>query len=591
MLEIAHRDGRAREARWQPRENGPVVQTPNMVIPDVSGLERPAWTQVAVTREPRDAAVVELISAGTWFYADPEREAAAGAGELVVAAPQPGPTSQVQIVDVGSELAIFHDAGGWASNPRNLVPALIEAKTQATEGRLLWAPALGTPADYALWVYLGVDLFDASPLLLAAVRGQALTVDGPLSAEDAGRLLGDGEAWDEEQLRAHNLEAARRELLRIRHAIGAGQLRALVERRIYAAPGTVEILRRFDREHRYLEAATVRNRDGPLPCMTQESLWSPEVESFRRRFRDLYTPPASADVLVLLPCSQRKPYRLSKTHRHFQRALDDSGIRYRCHEVMVTSPLGLVPRELESVHPADAYDVPVTGHWNRDEEAIIREQVAALLDKHPYAHVVSHVDTHTHGILRDLLPDGTIHTAGIHRPSGIEACKALRNELRRIRADDRREGDFKLNVAVRRREDLQALCTYQFGPVAGAALAKDAKVRGKVPFQKLLGPEGQRGITTIDRGLLSLTLDGARIIAEHQTHRVFIPDFSPKKTSTLFAVGVERADPDVRTGDEVVIVHDGPDGIEVRGCGVAQMPGEAMGPLKRGGAVNLRHVT
>jgi hypothetical protein len=50
-------------------------------------------------------------------------------------------------------------------------------------------------------------------------------------------------------------------------------------------------------------------------------------------------------------------------------------------------------------------------------------------------------------------------------------------------------------------------------------------------------------------------------------------------------VGVEGADPDVREGDEVVVMHKD----EVRGVGVAKMSAESMTHLKRGVAVMLRH--
>ena len=92
-------------------------------------------------------------------------------------------------------------------------------------------------------------------------------------------------------------------------------------------------------------------------------------------------------------------------------------------------------------------------------------------------------------------------------------------------------------------------------------------------------------MTTMDRGILSLTLDGAQVLAMHETHRVFIGDFRPKGTSSLFAVGVESADADIRVGDEVAIMH----GEEVRACGVATMSSEEMTHMERGIAVALRH--
>ena len=69
------------------------------------------------------------------------------------------------------------------------------------------------------------------------------------------------------------------------------------------------------------------------------------------------------DVLILLPCSARKPYSSSRSHKAFRRAINHSS----AHEVVVTSPLGLVPRDLEEVWPAGHYDIPVTGDWTLDE--------------------------------------------------------------------------------------------------------------------------------------------------------------------------------------------------------------------------------
>ncbi|MGB0651610.1 MAG: DUF5591 domain-containing protein [Thermoplasmatota archaeon] len=396
MLEPLAADGRGRILEWTPREGGPSLRSPALLWTDVPSLPRPDGVDGVVTQRPTgDGKALEIVSGGTWFFED--QEAGNAAGDAVLRPLPPKPTTEVQVATTEGDdgLAVFHDAAGWASNPARLVPALIEARTQATEGRMLWAPGVGGPEDYALWAYLGIEVFDASPLQLAAVRGQALTVDGPVAAADAPALLdgaeGDVEAWDEARLLAFNLEAARRELRLVERAIRDGNLRELVERRVYRSARAVEVLRRFDREHAYLEAASPVAKAGEVACRTQESLWMPEVEQFRRRMArpDGYVPPASADVLVLLPCSARKPYRLSKSHRYFQRALDDSGIRYRCHEVMITSPLGIVPRELENVYPAANYDVPVTGRWSLDEEAVIRDQVAALLAKHDYKHVVA----------------------------------------------------------------------------------------------------------------------------------------------------------------------------------------------------------
>ncbi len=573
MIETAHRDGRARIVDWKPSDSHG-TRTPALIVPDTTHF--PATdADVALRAEPTGQGI-EIISNGTWFHS---RDAQA---PLLVQAPMPGPTSQVQVLDIGEDVAVWHDAVGWASNPKQAVAALIEARTQATMGRILWAPGIGNPASYALWTYLGIDLFDASVLQLAAIRGDVLTTDGALTIAQAEEILGG--TWDAERIWAHNLDCAHEELRRIRAAIRDGTLRALVERRITSNPAAIALLRRFDREHGYVESATPVTGSTEIPCMTVDSLWMPAVERFRRRLRDAYEPPEDADILVLLPCSAKKPYKISQSHRYFARALDDSGVRHRCHEVMITSPLGIVPRELEDVHPANRYDVPVTGHWSRDEEAIIREQVAALVAKHDYKHVVAHVPASTFTFLRDILPDASLHTAH-GRPQGIEDCNRLREALRGIRDADKKPSGP--DVWRRRKlQDVQALASFQFGPEAAASLVADAQAHGKVPYVKLSGPEGQRAITAGERGFLSLTLHGAACVAPHGVKQVQTGNFPIRKTGSLFAVGVESATPDVRPGDDVIVVL----GDTVRAVGVAEMAADEMTDMTRGIAVKMRHI-
>ena len=58
----------------------------------------------------------------------------------------------------------------------------------------------------------------------------------------------------------------------------------------------------------------------------------------------------------------------------------------------MTSPLALVPRELEEAYPAASYDVPVTGRWDREERAWLTSCLEAYLKKNRYARIVAHLD-------------------------------------------------------------------------------------------------------------------------------------------------------------------------------------------------------
>ncbi len=575
MLEVKARSGSGRLLQWRHGDVG--VQTPTLIVPETS-LGVPDWADVVLTPHPKGRGI-EIISDGTWFHPRGVE------GDMVLRAPQPGPTGTPQVVFVGDDVAVFHDAGGWAADPRKFVEPFVAACQNAGMGRALYAPALGKPADYAIYAYLGVDLFDAAIPMLAAMRGEALTPDGTLSHEEAKTIY--GSAADD--LVNFNLEQAREELARVRAAIKAGRLRHLAERRAHNSPDGVALLRRFDEHFLHLESRSPVHDTADVPCMTWDSLNMPEVERFRRRIRDDYMPPP-ADILVLLPCSAKKPYKLSQTHRYFNRTLDESGIRHRVHEVMITSPLGIVPRELEETYPAHLYDVPVTGQWNRDEEQIIRDQVQALLAKQPYTHVICHTDSKTWDILRDVLPEGALHTATT-RPSGIEACKELRAALNGIRDDPAEAGmhskDMFGEAKARKLTDLRGIISMHFGADVAAKLTDGATTRGRMPYVKLIDGNGEQlGQTNMGRAMLSLTLPGAAIVAAAGRKRVFQGDFDIKKTGSLFAAGIEDADDDIRPGDEVVVMR----GEQVVGCGVAHMTAGEMKIMSRGVGVQLRHL-
>jgi hypothetical protein len=113
MLEVTSFDGRARAALWQPKE-GRSLRSPALLVPQTSLVPAPAWAQATIVAKPSGRGDrIELVSGGTWFH--PLDAAAEG---LVVPALQPAPTTTVQVLEVGPELAGLHDAGGWASNPK-----------------------------------------------------------------------------------------------------------------------------------------------------------------------------------------------------------------------------------------------------------------------------------------------------------------------------------------------------------------------------------------------------------------------------------------------------------------------------------------
>ena len=57
----------------------------------------------------------------------------------------------------------------------------------------------------------------------------------------------------------------------------------------------------------------------------------------------------------------KKPYSNSKSHQKFRK------VSRSFQELIITSPFGICPRELENTFPIQSYDVAVTGSWSQDE--------------------------------------------------------------------------------------------------------------------------------------------------------------------------------------------------------------------------------
>lgn len=462
---------------------------------------------------------------------------------------------------------------------RKFADAVETLKTGHNMLKPVLCSVMGLPHRLALLAYSGFDLFDSLPLIMASENGGYLTSTGVLRYERLKDLpcscpaCSSGERG-RSQLLEHNYATAEIELRLVRHAISEGKLRELVENRIRTDPWLVQDLRLLDVEHVSLQERHAPVKGAPFHAGSKESLSRPEILRWRKRLETRYAKPAGRTILVLIPCSARKPYSLSKSHRRYRQAIDQSGASDLVHEVIVTSPIGLVPRELELFYPAQDYDIPVTGHWDRDEKMLAQEMVSWLTSTQKYDLVVSHLGDErepVNEILKDFV-DTSMGNPG--SPESLELLETtLRDHAKASNAGPRRMAQL---------EDMRSICRFQFGDV-GSKLCDDASLWGRWPNLKILRGDDQLGMLTGERGMISLTTEGAKVLASGNKYCVEIEDFVPK--GNLFAVGVESASDEIRIGDDVAVVHDG----DVRAVGVAVMTPEEMALAERGEAVHIRH--
>ncbi len=302
---------------------------------------------------------------------------------------------------------------------------------------------------------------------------------------------------------------------------------------------------------------------------TTESLHRPEVVRWHRRIMERYTPPHGIELTVVLPCSAKKPYSKSKSHQQFRGYIKRGakGKMSLIHEVILTSPLGLIPRELENLYPAAHYDVPVTGEWSDEEIEISVKLLADYLAKTGKPAVA-----HVQGAYREICDSLDIKMTG--GGLGKEELENLTGMVEKALSDVK---PVKRNIKMER---VRAVCDFQFGKGAGGILVPDdATVKGRQIFYE----KEQVAAVNPFNGFLALTLAGGRLLKEYGSNWVKVS--FKLETNSIFAVGVEDADPGIRPNDEVVVLYED----EVTGVGRSALDGTEIKHTKKGLGVQLRH--
>lgn len=479
-----------------------------------------------------------------------------------------------------NEFALIPNPAEALLDSEKFVQEIASLKSGEQLLRPTFCSVMGLPHRLAFLSFCGFDVFDTIPLIMTAENGLYLTGTGLLDYDRIKDLpcscpaCASGRRGKHELL-SHNYATAVNELRLVKHSISEGTLRELVESRVRSDPWLVQNLRLLDLSHHDLLEPHTPIKGARFHAGSKESLTRPDVIRWRRRLEGRYRRPEGANVLLLMPCSAKKPYSLSQSHMRFRQAIRASGRADLVHEVIVTSPLGLVPRELELFYPAKDYDIPVTGHWDRDEKNMVQEMVSWLVQTQNYDLVISHLGDEREPV-NSVLTDFIDTSQG--SPGSRESLERLEQTLRERVPDGGGQGRRSRDL-----DDMRSICRYQFGG-AGHALCEDARIFGRWPDLKILRGKSQLGMLTGERGMVSLTMEGGEEIAASGSYCVEIEDFSPK--GNLFAVGVERASDEIRIGDDVVVIH----GRDAKAVGVAKMTPVEMALAERGEAVHIRHV-
>ena len=463
----------------------------------------------------------------------------------------------LNVFPVSDNIVMLPEGLQLAQRPRKLLEAIYAIRKEYGLSKLIYVQGLSDPYLLPALVYAGVSLFDDSTLRMESLAGMKFTELGYTQSQ--------------ENPFQENLQFTQNILSLLSLSIRNGTLREVVEKFQFSSKAS-EMIRIMDSTYLKESEEAFPRRTPYIKANSLESLRRPDIFRYRQYISDIYTKPPGRDIALLIPCSARKPYSESKSHKRIIEALGP--YRSALHELIVTSPVGLVPRELESTYPARFYDIPVIGDWYEDERVMIKKILSDYFSRNSYSKIFTFVGQDLE-FIGEVLPEGTVSIQwNDDRDSSITR---LRDGIAQYMRDQ-----GPIAPKPRKIEPYVQIASYQFGDWIREYVEKCKIVRNY--NSEMLTMDG-KPFLVYNPALGKFTINKASgsIFLDHNKFVVEIDDFKP--TASVYAVGVVSATEDIRQEDEVVLAHSG----KVMGVGVAKMPGIGMVSLKKGVAVKVRN--
>jgi archaeosine synthase len=326
------------------------------------------------------------------------------------------------------------------NKPKKFIDFIVNLKQKIHPEKALYLPGVCNSANIAFLIYSGIDMFDSSQAIISARNNNLFYESGEINKSKIDEIqcncpictnLDNSKEYDFKKILFHNYYTLDAELKLVRNAIKNANLRNLIEKKVRFSTHLTTMLRYLDQYYyEYLEENIPTADSAELIATTKESIYRPEIKRFQERLINNFKKPKSAKVLLLLPCSAKKPYSFSKSHKLFKKQIIKSKNPFVIHELIVTSPMGLVPRELELVYPASSYDISVTGFWEEYEKDMIISLFDKYLKKNKYEKIIVHLPEDITEFIDPLMKNSTITC--INHPTSKESLENLEKTIENI---------------------------------------------------------------------------------------------------------------------------------------------------------------
>jgi len=307
----------------------------------------------------------------------------------------------VPIIEKHNNLKIlnFLDIFNNFSYFRNILETISKIKTKLDNNLVLMASGDLTSKYFPILAYLGFDLINSSYLTYLSTENYYDTIDLLIPSYKMRFLPCDclackgklkdllEEKYSDEKISLlcyHNLITSKNYMNKIIQYLHTEDFRAFVEKSSLNDLNFISMLRILDRE--YFETvkqyALLTQKNKIVNSLGASSHHRPDFKYFRIQTIKNFSPEYWTTLILLLPCSAKKPYSRSRSHKFFYKAIRKFPEFPNFQEIILTSPLGAIPRQLENVYPVNSYDISVTGDWTNEELEISSKMLVDLLNKY-----------------------------------------------------------------------------------------------------------------------------------------------------------------------------------------------------------------
>jgi len=250
------------------------------------------------------------------------------------------------------------------SNFRNILKVIFKIKQELDNNLVLMVSGRIIPKLYPILVYLGIDLIDSSYLLYLSAENFYDTIEYLLPIYKIKYF-------------PCPCTICKRNL---KHSLTDKYSSEKTEQLTLNIISTLKVLdNQYFNILKYETPLTQINN--VVNCHGSLSYNRPDFQEFRERLIKRFTPESWTKLIIILPCSAKKPYSESRSHKKFHSVIRNYRDSPDFQEIILTSPLGAIPRQLEDIYPVNSYDISVTGEWDNEEITIASNMLISLLEK------------------------------------------------------------------------------------------------------------------------------------------------------------------------------------------------------------------